>query len=144
MLLGLRFAQPVLAALAGLTRRVPRSHYLVDMALDWLRQDPAPSTAVLEGILFHRSAPPHSERLEMDEPALVIGHPSDPLHPFSDAGMLVEEMPNAQLIDANSILEWRLTPAPARRPPRWFPGRGLRGGRRSGRRAHGTARRLTR
>jgi hypothetical protein len=25
--------------------------------------------------------------------------------------MLVEEMPNARLIDANSILEWRLTPA---------------------------------
>ena len=43
-------------------------------------------------------------------PALVIGHPSDPLHPFSDAGMLVEEMENARLVDANSILEWRLSP----------------------------------
>jgi hypothetical protein len=40
----------------------------------------------------------------------VIGHPSDPLHPFSDAGMLVEEMENARLVDANSILEWRLSP----------------------------------
>ncbi len=47
---------------------------------------------------------------EIAEPALVIGHPSDPLHPFSDAGMLVEEMENARLVDANSILEWRLTP----------------------------------
>jgi pimeloyl-ACP methyl ester carboxylesterase len=110
VLLALRFARPVLSALAAVTRRIPRTHYLVDTGLDWLRQDPAPSSAVLEGILFHRTAPPRSERLEISEPALVIGHPSDPLHPFSDAGMLVEEMPNARLIDANSILEWRLTP----------------------------------
>ena len=40
----------------------------------------------------------------------MIGHPNDPLHPFSDADMLVEEMPNARLVDANSILEWRLSP----------------------------------
>lgn len=111
VLLGLRFARPVLTPLAALLRRVPRSHYLVDVGLDWLRQDPAASSAVLEGILFHRSAPPHDERVEITEPALVIGHPSDPLHPFSDAGMLVDEMPNARLIDANSILEWRLSPS---------------------------------
>ena len=110
VLLGLRFGRPLLTPLAAVLRRVPRSHYLVDIGLDWLRQDPAPSSAVLEGILFHRSAPPHSERVEISEPALVIGHPSDPLHPFSDAGMLVEEMPNGRLIDANSILEWRLNP----------------------------------
>ena len=111
VLLGLRFARPALTPLAALLRRVPRSHHLVDIGLDWLRQDPAASSAVLEGILFHRSAPPHDERVEINEPALVIGHPSDPLHPFSDAGMLVEEMPNASLIDANSILEWRLSPS---------------------------------
>ena len=40
----------------------------------------------------------------------MIGHPNDPLHPFSDAGMLVEEMPNARLVDANSIFEWRFSP----------------------------------
>jgi len=111
VLLGLRFGRPVLGPLARLLRRVPRTHYLLDIGLDWLRQDPAPSSSVLEGILFHRSAPPHSERVELSEPALVIGHPSDPLHPFSDAGMLVDEMPSARLIDANSILEWRLNPS---------------------------------
>lgn len=111
VLLGLRFGRPVLRPLAWLLRQVPRTHYLLDMGLDWLRQDPVPSSAVLEGILFHRSAPPHDERLRITEPALVIGHPSDPLHPFSDAGMLVEEMPGARLIDANSILEWRLSPS---------------------------------
>jgi hypothetical protein len=46
----------------------------------------------------------------MAQPALVVGHRADPLHPFSDAGMLAEELPNARLIQANSILEWRITP----------------------------------
>ena len=41
----------------------------------------------------------------------MIGHPADPLHPFSDADMLVDELSNARLVNANSILEWRLSPA---------------------------------
>ncbi len=110
VLLGLRFGQPLLRPLSALLRRFPRTSLLVDVGLDWLRQDPRPSRAVLEGILFHRTAPPHSERVGIADPALVIGHPSDPLHPFSDAGMLVEEMKNARIVDANSILEWRITP----------------------------------
>jgi pimeloyl-ACP methyl ester carboxylesterase len=110
VLLGLRFGQPVLKPLSFLLRMVPRTTLLVDIGFDWLRQDPEPSRAVLEGILFHRTAPPHEERMRIAEPALVIGHPSDPLHPFSDAGMLVEEMADARLVDANSILEWRLRP----------------------------------
>jgi pimeloyl-ACP methyl ester carboxylesterase len=110
ILLGLRIANPMFKGVAALARRIPRSNYLVDIGLDWLRQDPEPSRAVLEGILFGRSAPTKEERRALMHPALVIGHPNDPLHPFSDADMLVEEMPNARLVDANSILEWRLTP----------------------------------
>ncbi len=110
VLVGLRFGQPLLRPLSMLLRQVPRTSLLVDVGLDWLRQEPGPSRAVLEGILFHRTAPPHEERVRIAEPALVIGHPSDPLHPFSDAGMLTEEMENARLVDANSILEWRLAP----------------------------------
>ena len=110
MLLGLRLANPVFKGLAALARQVPRTNPLVDLALDWVRQDPEPSRAVLEGILFGRTAPTREERRGLEQPALVIGHPNDPLHPFSDADMLVEEMPHARLVDANSILEWRLTP----------------------------------
>jgi pimeloyl-ACP methyl ester carboxylesterase len=110
MLLGLRLGNPLFKGIAAVTRRIPRTHHLADVALDWLRQDPEPSRAVLEGILFGRTAPTKEERRELLHPALVIGHPNDPLHPFSDADMLVEEMPGARLIDANSILEWRLTP----------------------------------
>lgn len=110
VLLGLRFGNPILKAMAAGARRIPRGNLLVDIGLDWIRQDPEPSRAVLEGILFGRTAPGREERELMDQPALIIGHPADPLHPFSDADMLTEEMPNARLVNANSILEWRLTP----------------------------------
>ena len=111
MLIALRFGEPVFRVLSAVTRRIPRSNQLVDIGLDWLRQDPAPSRAVLEGILFGRTAPPRDERRQLRMPALVIGHPSDPLHPFSDADMLVEEMKGARLVDATSIMEWRLSPS---------------------------------
>jgi hypothetical protein len=65
---------------------------------------------VLQGILFGRTAPDHTTRKSLETPALVIGHPRDPVHPFSDADMLAGELPNAKLIDANSIVELRLKP----------------------------------
>ncbi len=111
ILLGLRFGRPVLDPLSAALRRVPRSHYLIDILLDWLRRAPDSSRAVLEGILFGGAAPASEVRREITHPALVIGHPADPLHPFSDADMLVDELPNARLVDANSILEWRIQPA---------------------------------
>jgi pimeloyl-ACP methyl ester carboxylesterase len=106
----LRFGEPVLRLIAAGARRIPRSNPLLDMGLDWIRQDPAPSEAVLEGLFLGSSAPHRQFRVQMEQPALVIGHHADPLHPFSDAGMLAEEMPNARLIEANSIMEWRITP----------------------------------
>ena len=76
-----------------------------------MAQEPGPSGAVLHGILFGRTAPHRSERITFQAPALVIGHPRDPVHPFSDADMLAGELPNARLIDASSVLELRLRPA---------------------------------
>lgn len=111
MLLGLRLGGPLLELVSQAARRVPRTNYLLDIALDWLRRDPDSSRAVLEGILFGGAAPPREKRQGIRQPTLVIGHPADPLHPFSDADMLVEELSDARLVDANSILEWRLTPA---------------------------------
>jgi hypothetical protein len=40
----------------------------------------------------------------------VLGHRRDPVHPFSDAGMLAEELPNARLIEADSLVELWLKP----------------------------------
>ena len=46
----------------------------------------------------------------MRQPTLVIGHRRDPVHPFNDSDMLVHELPNARLIEANSIMELWTTP----------------------------------
>jgi pimeloyl-ACP methyl ester carboxylesterase len=110
VLLGLRLGRPVFELTARLTSAIPRTNHLVDMGLDWVRQRPGPSGAVLEGLLLGETAPHREERLGIEQPALVVGHPRDPLHPFSDSGMLAEELPNARLVEATSILEWRLSP----------------------------------
>lgn len=110
IMVGLRLGEPVLKWIAAATRRIPRTNPLIDMGLDWFRQDPGPSSAVLEGLFLGSSAPHHEFRVQMSQPTLVIGHRRDPLHPFSDSGMLAEELPNSRLIEANSILEWRLSP----------------------------------
>ncbi|HEY2316932.1 MAG TPA: alpha/beta hydrolase [Solirubrobacteraceae bacterium] len=113
LLLALKFGEPVMRAIANAARAVPRRPLplLAQIGLDWLSQDPAPSAAVLSGILYGRAAPGHHERCAMQTPALVIGHPRDPVHPFSDAGMLASELPNGRLLNAHSVLELRLRPA---------------------------------
>jgi pimeloyl-ACP methyl ester carboxylesterase len=112
LLFALTFGAPVMRLLARGARMVPRRGVplFAEMFLDWVAQDPDPSGAVLQGILFGETAPEHRVRLELQTPALVIGHPRDPLHPFSDADMLARELPNARLIDANSIIELRTNP----------------------------------
>jgi pimeloyl-ACP methyl ester carboxylesterase len=110
IMIGLRIGEPVLRLLASGARKIPRVHPMVDLGLDFMRQDPAPSSAVLEGLFLGSSAPHHQFRVKMNQPTLVIGHHADPLHPFSDSGMLAEELPKARLIEANSILEWRISP----------------------------------
>ena len=110
MLIALRLGRLPLTGLAAFMNRIPRTHYLVDILLDWTRRPPEASRAVLEGLLFGRVAPPREERQLIGTPALVIGHPADPLHPFSDSDMLLEELPRARLVNAESIFEWRISP----------------------------------
>jgi pimeloyl-ACP methyl ester carboxylesterase len=110
LLLGLRAGRPLFEGISRLTSAIPRSNYMLDIALDWARQKPGPSSAVLEGLLLGETAPHREQRIRIEQPTLIVGHPRDPLHPFSDSGMLAEELPNARLVEANSILEWRLKP----------------------------------
>ncbi len=110
ILVALRVGKPALRGIAALTNRIPRSNFLIDILLDWTRRPPEASEAVLEGLLFGRTAPPREERELIGLPALVIGHPADPLHPFSDSDMLAEELPGARLVNAESIFEWRISP----------------------------------
>ncbi len=111
-MLAMRFAAPAIRAVNALARRVPATGLpLLDALMDWPRDPPEPSLAVLQGLFFGRIAPPRQVRRLLDVPVLVIGHPNDPVHPFSDSDELAAELPRAQLVRAESILELRLRPA---------------------------------
>ena len=112
LLFALTFGEPVMSMVARGARLVPRSHvpFVTELLLDWLAQEPGPSGAVLQGILFGRTAPEHTVRQTIQTKALVIGHPRDPIHPFSDADKLADELPNGRLVDASSIIELRTRP----------------------------------
>ena len=111
MLVGLTFGEPVTRPLASILRRVPRifGHY-PNVWLDWVSQEPGPSAALLQGLFFGRVAPHREERKTFEAPAIVLGHPREPIHPFSDAKMLAEELPNGSLVEANSLFELRFRP----------------------------------
>jgi pimeloyl-ACP methyl ester carboxylesterase len=112
LLFALTFGGPVVSVLGRGARAVPRRlvPLMAEVALDAVAQDPGPSSAVLQGIIFGRTAPHRRVRRTFQAPTLIIGHPRDPVHPFSDADMLAAELPNGRLIDANSIVELRTSP----------------------------------
>lgn len=111
LMTALTFGEPLMRGLSWLTRQIPdRGPELLQIGLDTVRQDPAPSAAILQGLFFGRVAPHRSIRRTLSAPSLVIGHRRDPVHPFSDAGMLVDELPNGRLLEADSILELRVAP----------------------------------
>ncbi|MEZ4360644.1 MAG: alpha/beta fold hydrolase [Kofleriaceae bacterium] len=108
--LALRASMGTMRVVAKATRLIPRSHYLIDTMIDFARRDPRASLAVLDGLTFGRIAPPPHERRALLHPTLVIGHPSDPIHPFTDASRVGGELAAAELVTARSITEWRLSP----------------------------------
>ena len=110
LMLALSYGEPIMRVVQAGAKRVPRLPWLLDFMVDTVRQDPAPGAAVLQGLFFGRIAPHRSERRRIETPTLVIGHRRDPVHPFSDAGMLAEELPNGRLLEASSIIELRIAP----------------------------------
>jgi pimeloyl-ACP methyl ester carboxylesterase len=112
ILVALTFGEPLMKLVARATRALPRRllpHY-GNVVLDLVRQDPGPGGAVIQGLYFGRVAPHRTERRTFETPALILGHRRDPVHPFSDAGMLAEELRNARLIEADSLVELRVRP----------------------------------
>ena len=112
ILVALTFGEQVMKGVADLAKAVPRKvlPYYSNVVLDLVRQDPGPGGALLQGLFFGRIAPHRKDRRTFKTPALVLGHRRDPVHPFSDAGMLAEELPNARLLEADSLVELRLRP----------------------------------
>jgi pimeloyl-ACP methyl ester carboxylesterase len=78
--------------------------------LDTFNQQPGPMAAAVHGVFFGRIAPSSRLRKTIETPAIVIGHPHDPIHPAADAAMLSEELPNARFVAAQSVREWRARP----------------------------------
>jgi pimeloyl-ACP methyl ester carboxylesterase len=112
LMLGLTFGAPAARALARAAQLLPsrRLPWQAGILVDWVAQDPAPSAAVIQGLFFGRTAPHRDERRTFEAPALVIGHRFDVIHPFSDAGMLADELPNGRLLQAYSLVELRVAP----------------------------------
>ena len=110
LMVALSFGEPLMRIVQFGARQVPALPWAADFLLDTVRQDPAPGAAVLQGLFFGRIAPHRTERRTLQTETLVIGHRRDPLHPLSDAGMLAEELPNARLLQASSIIELRVAP----------------------------------
>ena len=63
VLLGLRYGKPVFELASRATSLLPRTNFLLDIGLDWVRQRPGPSGAVLEGLLLGETAPHREQRL---------------------------------------------------------------------------------
>ncbi len=107
-----RFVPVSVSAVRKMSRAVPRGlvPFWTGIVLDTLDQRPAAMAATMHGLFFGRIAPPSSRRRRIELPALVVGHPRDPIHPAADAAMLAEEMPDARFVEARGILEWRFRP----------------------------------
>jgi hypothetical protein len=107
-----RFLPFTISGVARAARAVPRGlvPFWIGVGLDTLNQRPDAMAAAIHGIFFGRVAPPSRRRRMIEAPALVVGHPRDPIHPWADAEMLAGELPNARFVAARGILEWRLRP----------------------------------
>jgi pimeloyl-ACP methyl ester carboxylesterase len=107
-----RFVPVSVSAVRALSRAVPRGlvPFWTGIVLDTLNQQPAAMAATMHGLFFGRIAPPAGRRRRIVAPALVVGHPRDPIHPAADAAMLAEELPDARFVEARGILEWRVRP----------------------------------
>jgi pimeloyl-ACP methyl ester carboxylesterase len=99
-------------ALAFAARRMPdlRLYPGGKEALEILAENPVSGAAVIEGLLATAGRNRWADVDRCPVPALVIGHPRDPLHAFGDADELARRLPNGRLLKARSILELRLRP----------------------------------
>ena len=99
-------------ALAFAARRMPdlRLYPGGKEALAILAANPVSGAAVIEGLLASAGENRWSDVDRCPVPALVLGHPRDPLHAFGDSEELARRLPRGRLLKARSILELRMRP----------------------------------
>ena len=112
IMLAARYVPVTANTLQRLARSVPRGivPFWAGICLDTVDHRADSIASVLHGVIFGRLAPSRSQRRRIQAPVFLVGHPIDPIHPFVDADMLAEELPNVRFERATSILEWRFRP----------------------------------
>lgn len=103
----------VLGPVGKAVNRIPVPRGIPELAAvrDVAGADPQVATAVLRGLLEDEPVAEDEESLRrLTMPALVIGHRNDPLHALEDARDLARRLPDADLVEASSIAEFRLRP----------------------------------
>jgi pimeloyl-ACP methyl ester carboxylesterase len=111
MLLGARYAAPVLRMTAAVARRAPRSGFgPLDSVLGTASTPPEVISSILHGVLVGPVVPTLEERAAITVPTLVLAHTNDLIHPLNDARNLAAQLPASRLVRAHSPLELRLLP----------------------------------
>jgi pimeloyl-ACP methyl ester carboxylesterase len=111
MVASLRYLSWLWGPLRRLAARMPDVGHPIDSFAHLLAAGPREVGAVIHGLYAGSVTPLARARRRMETPALVIGHRLDALHPMDDARALVDELPQADFVEASSILEARLSPA---------------------------------
>lgn len=111
ILLTVHFARLPFRLFTRMMSRVPRTGVgTIDSLFNLFSAPPEVTAAVLHGILVGPVAPEIELRRQITTPTLVIGHERDLLHRFTDATNLVQQIPGAKFLHADSILELRVKP----------------------------------
>lgn len=111
LLVALRWFPRTSRLVTRLIRQLPRTGWeAADAFLDAASGDPRSMAAVIHGLTAGPIAPSPTARRGIPVPSLVIGHPRDLIHPLDDALALAEELPDAELLRARSMLEARTRP----------------------------------
>jgi pimeloyl-ACP methyl ester carboxylesterase len=112
MLMATHYARPVVAVASAILRRVPRTPWgPVNCVMNTIRNGPDSMAAVLHGVLVGPICPTREARAAIDAPALVIGHPFDPIHDERDSANLAALLPDARQVRARAISELRIRPS---------------------------------
>lgn len=111
LLMATRFMPSVLRPVAKMVRKLPkRDRVMWDSLRKIISNDPDAISSVLSGVLVGPIAPTRASRESISVPTMIIGHPNDALHPFTDAETLSKQIPGAQFEAAESIVELRERP----------------------------------
>lgn len=101
---------PLVRAAQRLVSPIPRTNPNLAILLDLIPANPRQAASVLWGLIESSEETDLGLFKSLDVPALVIAHPHDPLHEFSDSVELVAALPRGELLEARSMLELRFSP----------------------------------